>query len=105
MLGLTRVAWVVVCLLGSCARLPELPSKGGPSWIELRSPHFQLWTDGSADRAAELIQQMEHFRSIIYGIAFPEMPPGGTTFVIGLRNHRESAVFTPPYHPAYATPP
>ncbi|HEY1555708.1 MAG TPA: DUF1570 domain-containing protein [Kofleriaceae bacterium] len=61
-----------------------------------------MWTDASPDRGRELLQQMEHFRSIIYGVAFPDLPPGGVTLVIALRDHRESAAFTPLYHPAYA---
>ena len=93
-------------LMFACgARLPALPSQGGPPWIELRSPHFQLWTDVDESRGRALMQQMEHFRSIIFGVAFPELPPGGVTFVVALRDHRESEVFTPPAHPAIAFPP
>ncbi|HTR54508.1 MAG TPA: DUF1570 domain-containing protein [Kofleriaceae bacterium] len=85
--------WCVVAL--SCgARLPPLPSQGGPAWIELSSPHFKMWTDGSPEHGRELLQQMEHFRSIIYGVAFPDLPPGGVAFVVAFVDRREAQVYT-----------
>jgi hypothetical protein len=97
-------AAVLSVLIACGARLPALPSQGGPAWIELRSPHFQLWTDADEPRARELVQQMEHFRSIIYGVAFPELPPGGVTFVIAPL-HREAQMYMGPEALAFSVDP
>ncbi len=64
--------------------------------------HFILWTDASSARGEELVQQMEWLRSVIFGAAFPDLPPGGKTFVIALRDIHESRLYTPQYHDAFA---
>ncbi len=97
-----RSAWLLL-LAGCGAALPPLPSQGGPAWRELSSMHFTLWTDAPPERGRELVQQMEWLRSIIYGVAFPDLPPGGKTFVVAFRDIRESRVFTPTYHDAFAS--
>lgn len=84
-------------------RLPDLPSAGGPPWRELGSMHFTMWTDAPVDEAREMLQRMEWLRSVIYGAVFPDLPAGGKTFVVVLRDAREASVFVPPYHTAYAT--
>jgi hypothetical protein len=60
---------VMVCLLGSgCgAALPALPSKGGPTWLELKSANVTLWTDASPGRARELIDELEDRRQVVAG--------------------------------------
>jgi hypothetical protein len=93
-----------VCLsvfaVGCAAALPEVPSKGGPPWRELTTEHFTLWTDATAERGRDLVDEMEHVRSVVYGVAFPDLAVGGRTFAVAFRNQRESGNFTPPDHPA-----
>src|SRR5262249_4027386 len=95
--------WLWLLLVAACggALLP-LPSQGGPAWHELTSMHFILWTDASSARGQELVQQMEWLRSVIFGAAFPDLPPGGKTFVIAFRDIHESRLYTPQYHDAFA---
>ncbi len=77
------------------AALPALPSQGGPQWHELTSMHFIVWTDASLERGREIVQRMEQLRSVIFTVAFPDLPPGGRTFVVALRDTHESARFMP----------
>ncbi len=74
-------------------RLPLLPSKGGPEWIEIKTQHFTLWTDTSTVRAYTLVQRLERVRSVIYTVAFPELPGGGTTLVVAPSDFWEYRVF------------
>jgi hypothetical protein len=95
-----KLGAVVSCglALGCAARIPALPSQGGPSWRELKSPHFVLWTDADSGRGRELLQEMEHIRTIITGVAFPDDTFEGVTFVIALRDKRETRMFTEGFH-------
>jgi hypothetical protein len=81
-----------------------MPSEGGPAWRELASVHFTMWTDASSERGRDLLQRMEWLRSVIYGVAFPELPPGGQTFVVALADLREARVFMRPAALAFASP-
>ena len=90
-------------LLACGPRLPAMPRDGGPAWIEVRSSHFTVWSDGDAERVRELAQQMEYMRAVVYSVAFPFMAPDGVTFVVAFRDSRESAVFTPPDSVAFTT--
>ena len=101
-----RACWIGLGLLAaSCAgTLPPLPGQGGPAWFESRSAHFVVWSDAEPARVHDLVQQMEHFRSIIYGVAFPELPPGGTTFVVVFRDFGEARTFLPTSAEAEAFP-
>ena len=73
--------------------IPMLPSEGGPSWIEVRSQHFTLWTDASGRRGRELIRDMEHHWEVI-GRAM-NAPQGTHSFVIALRDGTEIAAYLP----------
>ena len=61
---------IAFALLAGCARLHEVPSRGGPAWRELRSAHFVMWTDADEDDAQKLVQRLEHIRSVVVGVAF-----------------------------------
>ncbi len=73
--------------------IPPLPSKGGPSWTEVESEHFTLWTDATAARGHELIQQMERQHQIITR-AMNHAPSTGRSFAIALRNAREASAYS-----------
>jgi hypothetical protein len=45
--------------LTACGGLSSLPSRGGPAWFELRSPHFVLRTDLERERAIATLQTLE----------------------------------------------
>ncbi|MEO8842795.1 MAG: hypothetical protein ABI591_06520 [Kofleriaceae bacterium] len=92
-------------LLAACgAAVPELPSRGGPAWVELQSEHFTLWTDASLARGGELIREMEYLHQVIFGVAFPSRSPEGRTFVLGLRDRAEVNAYVPDMFQAFAIP-
>ncbi len=93
-----RASWVVLAACGSA--LPATSSQGGEPWHELTTEHFTLWTDAPVERGRELVEKMEHLRSTVYGVAFPDFASGGRTFAIAFRSQRESSSFTPPDHSA-----
>jgi hypothetical protein len=98
-----RMAEVKVCtavvvitgLLVACrGPVPPVPGKGGPTWIELTSPHFTIWTDGDLDRARELVRKMERMRLILVYAVFPTAPAEGRDLAIVLRDDAELRAFS-----------
>jgi hypothetical protein len=96
------LAFVVLAACG--AAVPELPSRGGPPWVELQSEHFTLWTDVSPARGGELIRLMEYLHQVIFGVAFPNRSPDGRSFVLGLRDQVEVNAYVPDMFRAFAIP-
>jgi len=86
------IALGVAC---GAAALPAVPGKGGPAWIELSSEHFTMWTDAKPDRARQLLRQIERFRRVIAGIAFPGIPASARGMIVALRDDSELSVFSP----------
>src|SRR6476619_6909663 len=85
---------VVVGLVACGAELPPLPGRGGPSWLELESEHFTLWTDASTERADELMREMEQRYQVIT-LAMRGVPARTTSLVIALRDVREVLAYLP----------
>jgi elongation factor P hydroxylase len=83
--------------------VPLLPSKGGPTWVEVSTAHFTLWTD-SPERAHDLVQTMERLREVVFGTAlFSGRDEGYRTFVIALANKQEVGEYLPHEFDAYAS--
>jgi hypothetical protein len=101
---LQRCTFAYTLLIACGPALPPVPSQGGPAWIELSSAHFILWTDSSADRGRELIDQCEHLHQIVFGVAFPWLPDAGKSIVIALRDRYEVGEFIPSLFIALAMP-
>jgi Protein of unknown function (DUF1570) len=74
--------------------IPPLPAQGGPAWLELRSEHFTLWTDASAERGRELMHELETRRQLLM-TAMNRAPSKARSFVIALRSVRETGVYLP----------
>ncbi|MEO6772525.1 MAG: hypothetical protein ABI467_05810 [Kofleriaceae bacterium] len=92
-------------LLAACAAaVPELPGKGGPAWLELRSEHFTLWTDVEMGRATELARQLEYLHQVVYGVAFPGRDRSGRSLVIALRDSYEIHAYVPAQFSAFSWP-
>jgi hypothetical protein len=88
-------AVAAVGLLVSCkAALPPVPGNGGPAWIELRSPHFTVWTDGDPERVQELMRAMERMREIVVRNALPGAPDRGRNLAIVMRDGDELSSFS-----------
>jgi hypothetical protein len=51
-----RNAWLLACrVIGLAVLLSPLPlSAGPPTWVEIRSPHFVVVTDGGEKRGREV---------------------------------------------------
>lgn len=100
---MVRIASVAPVVLAACgAAVPAVPGRGGPAWVELTSEHFTLWTDASSARGRELVREMEHFRQVVTGMAFPDLPNAGRSFVIALRDSDEVSAFVPDGFAAFA---
>jgi hypothetical protein len=93
---------LLLLLAGCGAALPDVPSRGGPAWVELQSDHFTLWTDAGAGRGREIVTDMEHLRQVIYGVAFRGAVSNERSFVIALRDLDEVRVFVPKQFVAFA---
>ena len=87
------------------AALPAVPGQGGPPWVELTSEHVTLWTDAGPASGRELIRAIEHLRQVVAGVAFPDVPAGGHSLVIALRDDAELSALSPTGEPrAFAVP-
>ena len=84
------VAWLVAC--GPV--MPPLPGRGGPPWVEIKSAHFTLWTDASAERGRELVGEMEARRQVIM-TAMNHAPSTEASLVIALGSAGEVAAYVP----------
>ena len=72
--GLLRglVSAVLVLSLASSGGVVSPLHAGQRPWIEVKSPHFRVLTDGSAGDARHLALQFEQMRAV-FGIGFPKM--------------------------------
>jgi len=85
---------VATALAACAAALPAVPSKGGPAWRELTSEHFTVWTDADPERARDLVRDMERFRQVLVGAAFPSVAASGRSLAIVLRDDDELAALS-----------
>jgi hypothetical protein len=74
--------------------IPPVPSRGGPAWLEMRSEHFTLWTDASAEHGRELIHDMERRRQMVTTM-MNHTTSKARSFVIALRSKREADAYLP----------
>jgi hypothetical protein len=96
--GRTRfpAAWLLSGLLGvgGCATLPLCPARGGPSWRELTSEHFDVRTDLDLETAIEAIHTLEEARTAMLDTVWGGAagPPGRMAVII-LGSLRELSTF------------
>jgi uncharacterized protein DUF1570 len=89
---LRDVRWWAVVVMMCCAcpvAVPQVPSKGGPPWIELTSKHFVVWTDASIEDGRKLIRMMENLRQILFGVSVFNPTSDAKAIVIAMRSQRE----------------
>lgn len=66
------------------------PDEGGPSWITLRTPHFDVYTDLSAAKAEPIARDFEGIYKTFTDVAFPfTAKPEGRTAVVVFRDRFE----------------
>src|SRR3954465_2482221 len=87
--------WAPLLLAASACgpAIPPVPGKGGPAWHELTSEHFTLWTDTDEATARALRVRMEALRQAVIGIAFGGGDSPGRSFVIALRDDKETGEY------------
>src|SRR5215475_6240601 len=103
--GVLAVGCCLSWLLAACgSAVPAVRGQAASGWLEVTSPHFTLWTDTSADRAREVIVEMEHLRQVIIGSSFRSVASEGSIFAIALRDMRELHSYFPDQVQAFAMP-
>ena len=88
------VVSMVLSVAGCAPAVPLLPSQGGPTWLEIKSEHFRLWTDDSLERGQRLVRDLERRREVIAS-AMGAASSRAMAFVISVRSSRERAVYMP----------
>jgi len=87
---------ILFALFVACGpAIPPLPSRGGPSWLEVQSEHFTLWTDAPAQRGHELVHELE-LRHQLLVTAMSHASSKTRSFVIALNREREIRAYLPP---------
>jgi Protein of unknown function (DUF1570) len=92
LIGLALVAWAAC---GSAPMKPQLPSRGGAPWLELKTPHFVIWTDATPEVANELARSLEDRQQVI-SRAMNRTEQKNRILVFALRSAIELAAFVPP---------
>jgi len=94
-----RNAWLLACrVIGLAVLLSPLPlSAGPPTWVEIRSPHFVVVTDGGEKRGREVALRFEQVRAafgqVIYRNLQVNVPV--PVEIVGFRNNKELRQFAP----------
>jgi hypothetical protein len=101
-----RATCLFATAIAACgAAVPPVPGKGGPTWHELTTDHFVVWTDVGEARAKELVGEIERLRQVVVGTAFPRATSMSKSFVIALRDDAETSAFIPGDFAALTSPP
>lgn len=103
-----HVRWWAAALVVCCAcqvAIPQVPGKGGPSWTELTSEHFVVWTDASIEDGRKLIRVMENLRQILFGVSVFNPTNEAKAIVIAMRSQREVDPYVRRNIAAFAWPP
>jgi hypothetical protein len=89
MLRVALLLGVAGCGLLRAPRPPET------EWVEVATAHFAMWTHGSVADARHTLQEMEHQRSIVLGVAFPTVDSHRRTLVIAFADEHETSHYLP----------
>ncbi len=81
------------CVLLGCGGLVSHPSAA--QWSEITSAHFAMWTDGDVGDARRTLEQMEHVRSIVLGVAFPTADDHTRILVVAFSGRNEAGYYLP----------
>jgi hypothetical protein len=68
----------------------------GKHWVEVRSPHFRVLTDGSAGQASSVAREFEHMRAA-FAAQFPgfRLESGAQLTILAPRDERQLKELTP----------
>src|SRR5258708_4310999 len=85
--------WLIIpafsCVLPACAQ---------DQWLEIKSPHFLVLTDGGERRGRETALKFEQMHSV-FAQVFPKDWPDGLApvLIVALKNEKELSEFAPLY--------
>jgi tetratricopeptide (TPR) repeat protein len=107
-----RLAVALVATLGlaaaGCAGLAaslRCPEEGGPSWRELATDHFQVWTDLEPAEAGALAERLEWIHAAVVAAAWQSpVEPESRMGVVALRSHQELRPFIRGDPPGWVIP-
>lgn len=98
------VLLVVTTALG-CGGLTALPSRGGPVWHELESPHFVLRTDLRYERAVRTLQMLEQLMDAYVAAGWRATGNDERFLLVVFRDAEDMHHFAPHYGGYYMTNP
>jgi len=68
-------------------------------WLEIKSPHFDVWIDGGEKRGRELALQFEQMRSVFAQLFLKEGVDSSLPFqIIALKNEKDLSRYAPLYN-------
>jgi tetratricopeptide (TPR) repeat protein len=75
---------------------PAFARDSAPAWVEVRSPHFTVMTDGNAKQAAHLADQFERMRAVLHTL-FPSarVDAPAPIFVIAAKDEKSFRTLEP----------
>lgn len=94
LIGRTLPLGITMLLQSACGTLQgaafQPPEHGGPSWSEILSPHFVMYTDLPPDEGSTSLAHFERIHDAFEKVAFPaDNPPAVRTTLVLLRNQDE----------------
>jgi Tfp pilus assembly protein PilF len=87
-----RILFLVLLVAAS----PVFAKEGADSWVEVKSPHFRVLSDGSEKQARHVAGQLERMRAVFHA-AFPmaRLDPPDPIFVIALKDRKAFQALEP----------
>jgi tetratricopeptide (TPR) repeat protein len=85
----------LICLIASLLLLTTVAT-GDPSWVEVRSQHFTIYTDGGEKRGREVLTEFEQMRALFGMIVkHKDVNSNVPLKIVAFRNTKEMKEFSP----------
>jgi hypothetical protein len=78
--------------------IPSRASERNQNWIEIRSPHFVVLSNGGEKEGRHVAAQFENIRALFHAVfSKARVDPGKPTIIFALRNEESLKIFLPSY--------